>query len=118
MKPPHFLDDLRDLILSIPITVPEAGDTDILAEFSRNPANLLPEDSVSAEDLWEEVVNRKLHSVFWGKAVEEIESIIRRGEKGVSGICGYIAHCVDVRGVQKELFDEKVDILSQAIRLM
>ncbi|KAJ7592440.1 hypothetical protein C8J56DRAFT_1161638 [Mycena floridula] len=107
---PKFLQKLAALTARLPDTVPEATSSDALADFCA-----LPEGPETGDELWEETVNRMLHRVFQGTSFEGIQTIIRRGEKGMDGFIRFVAHATGVRGIPEMLFHQQVDILTRAI---
>ncbi|KAJ7586967.1 hypothetical protein C8J56DRAFT_1051260 [Mycena floridula] len=107
---PKFLHNLASLVSRLPDTVPQAVASDALAAFGG-----LPLGTETADELWEETVNRMLHRVCQGTCVDKIQSIIRRGENGMGGFLAFVAHVTGVRGISEVLFHEQVNVLTQAI---
>ena len=100
MSEPH-------LIKKLPDTIPEATNYDKLAAFAGNPADH-DDPSLSVDDLWENRLNGLLKSVLgWGEE-GDMESIIRRGRKGLNGLGNFVRHFVVKRRVNEALFEGKL----------
>ena len=61
-----FIKKLSDLAKKLPDTIPEASDSDKLAEFGQDPANF-DDKTFDKDGLWEEEINLRLKRVLgWG----------------------------------------------------
>jgi hypothetical protein len=67
---------LEALVAIIPASVPLVDRSDTPAVFGHNPADVVPDKLMSANELWEEVVSKMLHRVFWAKKAAEITIVI------------------------------------------
>ncbi|KAF8173473.1 hypothetical protein BJ912DRAFT_1024864 [Pholiota molesta] len=104
-----FLEKLHFLIQQLPTSIPEALDSDNLAVLSGHPENI-DDPSLDADELWENVLNQLLKSVFgWGAPTEkDLQSVIRRGRKGLDGLYSFVRYFVVKRGVSEALFEGKL----------
>jgi hypothetical protein len=105
-----FLDKLQHSIKNIPDTVPEAGDNDTLAIFSRNPKGF-DHENLDPDSLWEEVLNPLLKSTLGWGTEGNMDEIIRRGSKGVEGLLAFVKYFIEERGVSDSLFEGKLSNL-------
>jgi hypothetical protein len=107
-----FLEELHDLISSVPDSIPEALDQDVLAIFTGNPHEI-DDPSLNRDELWEELLNGMMKSAFgWGDE-GNMEDIIRRGRKGLDGLLNFVKH-----GVSEGLFEGKLMNLMNALENM
>ncbi|KAF8173643.1 hypothetical protein BJ912DRAFT_931873 [Pholiota molesta] len=111
-----FLEKLHFLIQQLPMSIPEALDSDNLAVLSGHPENI-DDPSLDADELWENVLNQLLKSVFgWGAPTEkDLQSVIRRGRKGLDGLYSFVRYFVVKRGVSEALFEGKLDYVIGAL---
>ncbi len=119
-EPPQTLSALRrlqSLILLLPDNVPMAGPDDLLAVFSGNPESIHDDPSVATQDLWEEILNQKMH-IFFGKTDTNLESLIQWGQYGIEGFVNFVTYFVEKRGVNPVLFDSQVQGFTKAIGMM
>ncbi len=72
---PSALRRLQSLILLLPDNVPMPGPDDLLAVFSGDPESIHDDPSMATQDLWEEILNQKMH-VFLGKTDTDLESLV------------------------------------------
>lgn len=107
-----FLARLRARIQSLPDDTPEGVDGDPLTKICGDPGTYdIP--GVSGEDLWEEGLNKTLKGVFgWGE-IGDIETYVRRGEKGLDGLYAFCEYFINKRGVDSSLFEGKMSQLYQ-----
>ena len=73
---PQFLLELEQLARQLPDSIPEGLPSDSFAMYSGDPKAMVSDDLTSADDIWEQVVSRKLHHVFWGKTINELVSLM------------------------------------------
>ena len=93
-----FLKRFQRLINDLPDTIAEGTDHDVLAIFSRRPSDF-DDMSVPSGELWEEVINKILKSVFgWGME-GKMDDITRRGRKGLDGLADFLKYFIVKRGV-------------------
>ncbi|KAF8967518.1 hypothetical protein BDZ97DRAFT_1903384 [Flammula alnicola] len=86
-----FLETLQHLIRSLPDTVAEASDYDDLAIFEGNPEDF-DDPSLNADELWETVLNQCLKSALGWGTEGDMDTIIRRGRKGLDGLMNFIRY--------------------------
>lgn len=111
----NFIKTLRDLVTSLPASVPEASEFDRLAVFGGNPEDF-DDPSVDADDLWETTLNNTLKSTLgWGME-GNMDEIIRRGKWGLDGLVNFTTYFVEQRGVSGELFEGKLTNLVTVLK--
>ncbi|KAI0309878.1 hypothetical protein OF83DRAFT_1179123 [Amylostereum chailletii] len=84
-----LLQKLNTAIEHLPVPVPEARETDQLAEFVA-----IPDIDIDPREAWETldpILNRLLG---YGATVEDVAKLVRRGDMGVAGLRRYIEHFV------------------------
>ena len=74
--------------------------------------------TLDADLLWETVLNALLKSVLgWGME-EDMDLIIRRGEKGLDSLANFVEYFVVKRGVKEGLFEGKLSHLMTALQTL
>ena len=73
-----FVKKLSNLAKNLPDTIPEASDSDKLAEFGQDPANF-NDKMFDKNDLWEEEINPRLKKVLGWGTEGNMKDLIRRG---------------------------------------
>ena len=102
------------MIKNLPESIPEASDYDKLAIFAARPCDF-DDTSIPSDELWEEVVNKVLKSIFgWGME-GNMDEIIRKGRKGLDGLNEFIKYFIVKRGVDEALFEGKLTHLMCAL---
>lgn len=109
-----ILSELELVTASLPRPIPEGLETDILARFSGNP-NLELEDGQDAWEMADSALNRV---IGFGKTVDEIAKIIRRGPLGMDGFCRWLRALVYDLKVDESLLEGKVKRLIDAMITM
>ena len=95
-----FLTRFQYLIKNLPESIPEASDYDKLAIFAARPCDF-DDTSIPSDELWEEVVNKVLKSIFgWGME-GNMDEIIRKGRKGLDGLNEFMKYFIVKRGVRE-----------------
>ena len=102
-----FIKKLSNLTKNLPDTIPEASDSDKLAEFGQDPANF-DDNTFDKDNLWEEEINPRLKRVLGWGTEGNMKDLIRRGRKGVEGLVTYARYFVEERGVDERLFEGKL----------
>ncbi|KAJ7707042.1 hypothetical protein B0H16DRAFT_1824599 [Mycena metata] len=75
--PQSLLDQLREAIRNLPATVPEASDSDVLATFGGDPAQVV-DAKVPAIEIYEHL-NPLFHAALgWSMSVEDTAQVLRR----------------------------------------
>ena len=111
-----FIKKFSDLAKNLPDTIPEASDSDKLAEFGQDPAKF-DNKTFNKDDLWEEINPRLKRILGWG--IEgNMKDLIRRGRKGVEGLAIYARYFIEERGVNESLFEGKLSHLMIALEEM
>ena len=109
-----LLQQLKDAERSMGSNIPIGQQGDKIAAYGRESAIAqclnIPDDEV-----WE-VVNPGLDRLLgFGRALDDIQSIIRRGPLGVLGLLEYLTYLVEERGINGGLIEGKVNVLIDAI---
>jgi hypothetical protein len=105
-----FIKKLSDLAKNLPDTIPEASDSDKLAEFGQDLANF-DDKTLEKDSLWEEKINPCLKRVLGWGTEGNMKDLIQRGRKGVEGLAIYTRYFVEERGVDERLFEGKLSHL-------
>jgi len=70
---------------------------------------------VDNDEVWE-IINPALDRLLgFGRPINEIQSIIRRGPKGINGFCEYLEYLITEKGLKGGLIEGKVSVLIDAI---
>jgi hypothetical protein len=94
--------------------VPVANVGDELEGYNKEVAKAICND-VSTDEVWE-TVNPFLDRLLgFGKSKEEIRLLLRRGEKGLRGLHGFLAYLVEEKGVGGPLLEGKINLLVETI---
>lgn len=109
-----FVQELRRISIALPATISEATETDLLSQFSDPLRHNDPE--VSANDLWEEVLNPFLKATLGWSTEVDIEVVIRRGRLGLGAVADFVAYFVEKRGVEAALFEGKLGHLVESAK--
>ena len=106
-----LLSKLERVSISLPLSTPEGTEIDALARFSGNPVLELE----AGQDAWE-MADRALNgAIGYGKTVEEIAQIIRRGPRGMDGLCKWLRILVSELQVDEVLLEGKIKRLISAM---
>ena len=73
---------------------------------------------VAMEEVWETVNPAMDRLLGFQRPVIEVESIVRRGERGIEGFCQYLTYLVEEKEIQGGLIEGKVKVLINAINNM
>ncbi|KAF8161442.1 hypothetical protein B0H34DRAFT_673382 [Crassisporium funariophilum] len=110
-----FATKLQELVMSLPLSIPEALEFDRLAVFGGDPKSF-DDPTISADELWETGLNNVLKATFgWGKE-RNMNEIIRRGKWGLDGLVNFVTYFVKERGVSESLFKGKLDYLFEELK--
>jgi len=112
-----FIKKFSDLAKNLPHTIPEASDSDKLAEFGQDPANF-DDKTFNEDDLWEEEINPRLKRILGWGIEGSMKDLIWRGRKGVEGLAIYARYFIEERGVSESLFEGKLSNLMIALEEM
>lgn len=106
-----LLSELERMSVSLPLSIPEGTEMDVLARFSGNPVSELE----AGQDGWE-MADRVLNgAIGYGKTIEDIAKIIRRGPLGMDGLCKWLRVLVSELQVDESLLEGKVNRLIGAM---
>ena len=94
--------------------IPEATETDLLSQFADPLQHNNPD--ISVDDLWEEVLNPFLKTTLGWNAELDSEVVIRRGRLGFDAVVDFVAHFVEIRGVEEALFEGKLGHLTECAK--
>ena len=109
-----ILSELECTTASLPLSIPEGLETDILARFSGNPSLELEE----GQDAWEMADQALNRAIGFGKSVDEVAEIIRRGPLGMDGFCRWLRALVYELKVDECLLEGKIKRLIDAMVTM
>jgi len=109
-----LLSELERVTASLPWSIPEGLATETLARFSGNPVLEL-EDGQDAWEMADPALNR---AIGFGKTVDEIAEIIRRGPLGMDGFCRWLRALVYELKVDESLLEGKIKRLIDAMITM
>jgi hypothetical protein len=96
-------------IEALPRDVGEAGERHPLTAFSGNPAGCVGE----GEDAWEKF-DGPLNTLLQ-KPPEELQDLVRVGERGLIGLCRLLEYLVTYHQVSRVLLEGKLQCLMDAI---
>ncbi|TFY53533.1 hypothetical protein EVG20_g10072 [Dentipellis fragilis] len=108
----HLLQRLCDAIDSLPSSIPEANDGDVLAAFAYPPPENL--DPSEAWEMLDPVLNRL---VGWGKTAASFSEHVRRGEKGMDALHAYLEFFVNHYNIDGGLLEGKIRVMLDAIAI-
>lgn len=119
---PPILQQLRALIDTLPLDVPEGTDpSEPLAVFAIHPRLYIPDDAElpipEGEEAWiylDPVLNNVLG---YEKKAADIASLICRGTLGIEGLFAFLLACVEEIGIGTVLLEGKVERLCDALEL-
>ncbi|KAK7043838.1 hypothetical protein VNI00_008002 [Paramarasmius palmivorus] len=108
------LRELQEKLSRIPLGPEGPGSVECpLKLFTVPPiAHDLP--GVSADELFERVINDLFHQVFMGRSSEELARAISSGRQGVAGFCDFVTYFSAV-GVHCSVFEPRILKLSEAV---
>jgi hypothetical protein len=107
---------LEELALLLPLH--DTTDVSVFDVF-RNPSAALLDATSNGDELWEQL-NPVMHSAFgYGLDVEGMVTTIESvGGDGVTQFCQFVTYFVKERGVAYGLFEPKVELLKEALKMM
>lgn len=104
---------LLDAARRLPLSIPEADDTNPLAVFSADPASYL-EANVNPAEIWQ-LLSSNFHKAFgYGEGPETRERMIETGPYGLGGFCRFLDYFVD-RGMEGGMVELKVEQVQEAL---
>ena len=109
-----ILSEFERVTASLPWSIPEGLATDTLSRFSGNPSLELED----GQDAWEMADPALNWAIGFGKTVDEIAEIIRRGPLGMDGFCRWLRVLVYELKVDERLLEGKVKRLIDAMITM
>ncbi|KAF6747088.1 hypothetical protein DFP72DRAFT_1075733 [Ephemerocybe angulata] len=111
---PTMRNTLAHLASRLPAPSLDATPNPFLAEFDIPPASY-DNPSLSADDLWEESLNKLLHGAFgWGEGPYQ-EQMVGLVPERVLGVVRFVEYFVDVRGLSEALFEARMSRLIESI---
>lgn len=109
-----LLEDLEKAIETIPDTIPEGQDDDLIAKAATDWPEV--EDPSEAWEKLDPVLNRLLG---YGMTAEKLAKEVHHGSKGIDGVLGLIRHFVMTYDtVTGHLLERKMAYLLEAIHIM
>ena len=106
-----LLSELERVSGSLPLSTPEGMELDILSRFSGNPVSELE----AGQDPWETADRALNGAIGYDKTVEDITKIIRRGPRGMDGLCKWLRILVSELQVDEILLEGKINRLISAV---
>lgn len=113
----QFIMKLEGLIRKIPGSIPEGAENDILAPFGDDPRNQ-DVSNIEGDELWEVNLNRFLKGVLGWGTEDRMDSLVRRGKKGMDGVLEFTRYFIEEHGVSEGLFEGKFSGLLDALERM
>ncbi|TFY77572.1 hypothetical protein EWM64_g6442 [Hericium alpestre] len=112
-KARQLLHKLREAMAHVPASsLPEADNDDIITQFSGKPP------SVPSESAWE-VLNPMLNRlVGYETTAQQAALRLHHGERGLDGLYRYLNHFVEINGIPGALFEGKMSVLLEAIKII
>jgi hypothetical protein len=104
-----LLSKFRARIEGLPQNVDEAGASHPLAAYAGDPTGCVEE----GEDAWEKF-DGPLNCLLQ-KPQDELRYLVRRGEKGLIGLCRFLEYLVQHHSITGYLFEGKLERLMRAI---
>lgn len=102
----------------LPSSIPVATEADLLAALSKDPSiGVAVQEGQPAYDVFEDKLNKVLHSVFQGKTTAELSMLIRRGSLGLNAFQKWVEICVQKLYLPITLFDAHIERLVDASSL-
>lgn len=99
------------------VTIPLGKDGDEISSFDVERAKSQCM-AVAKDEVWE-IINPQLdRSLGFGRSTSEIQSLLRRGNMGVTGFRRYLTYLVEEGGVTGVMLEGKVERLIDAINRM
>ena len=109
-----LLRQLKDAERTMGSNIPIGQQGDEIAAYGKASA-MAQCLNIPNDEVWE-VVNPGLDRLLcFGRALDDIQSIIRRGPLGVLGLLEYLTYLVEERGIGGGLIEGKVNVLIEAI---
>ena len=98
--------------MNVPIA--EEGD-EISAYAGRDNAEVHCAGILNNNKIWENINPGLDRLLGFGKSMNDIRSLIRRGPKGIDGFCKYLEYLIAEKGLNGGLIEGKVLVLIDAI---
>ena len=103
------LNTLREFIVNLPMTIPEAGDHHPFAQFSGDLSGSVPE----GEDAWE-TWDGPLNTILQ-QDPQALQGLVAQGNKGLTSLHRFLSYLASTHRVPAVLFENKVKRVIQAI---
>ena len=111
----EIVDRLRLAAQTIKLDIPIAEEGDEISMYAGRANAEAHCIGVDDEEVWE-IINPALDRLLgFGRPMNEIQSIIRRGPKGIDGFCEYLQYLIAEKGLKGGLIEGKVSVLIDAI---
>lgn len=114
---PKLLLKLEKITQMLPDMIPMGLELGLFTIYLGDPAAMVGDD-MSEDDIWEQLVSKKLHAVFWAKSVEDVTALVHRGPLGINGFIHFATYFTQVHGLSKVYFHEQTETLTKAIQKM
>ena len=98
--------------LNIPIA--EEGN-EISAYAGKENAEAHCAGVLNNDEIWEKINPGLDRLLGFGRSMDDIRSLIRRGPKGIDGFCEYLEYLIVEKGLNGHLIEGKISVLIDAI---
>lgn len=105
---------LHAAITRLPTAVPIGTYHDTISQFTVPVRQAIPAD----EDAWEAIDSILNNFLGYGKTLNDISLLVRRGPLGMDGLCSWIDSCASDLGISEALLEGKVGRLIEALELL
>ncbi|KAJ7183864.1 hypothetical protein C8R46DRAFT_1186739 [Mycena filopes] len=118
LDPPRsLLKQLQAAIEMLPVTIPEATESDALAVFGRDPSQDV-DSEIPPLEVYEHL-NPLFHAAFgWKMTLAETSQVLKRGRWGLDGLLCFMQYFVHQRGVREQDFAAKIHQILDAMKFL
>ena len=100
--------------IGLNVLIAEEGD-EISAYAGRDNAEVHCAGILNNDEIWENINPGLDRLLGFGKSMNDIQSLIWRGPKGIDGFCKYLEYLIAEKGLNGGLIEGKVSVLIDAI---
>ncbi|KAJ6583650.1 hypothetical protein B0H10DRAFT_1962136 [Mycena sp. CBHHK59/15] len=113
-----MLQQLRLAISTLPLGIPLATATDLIATFAVDPVTLVG----PGQDAWEDVIHNIFDVLMYDKGqlrnTLQLSQFIRRGDLGMVGFVNWLEKCLFVLNISANLVESRIERITQAMILL
>ena len=88
---------------------------EISAYTGRDDAEAHCAGILNNDEIWEKINPGLDRLLGFGRSMDDIQSLIRRGPKGIDGFCEYLEYLIAEKGLKGGLIEGKISVLIDAI---